>query len=661
MGLPERPFPRVNGTIRACLPDCSGGWYIGGGFTKVGEFSRVGLAHILPNGTVDYYWSRNADGAVHTLALSDDGTTLYVGGAFSTVGGQPRACLAALNAETSALLPWAPVVDSAPFFDPPDVDALAVSDSTVYFGGNFDRVAGATRMYLAAVKTDTGSLTDWNPGGDLPFALGVSPDGSTVFTGGRPLWVGDELHSRVAALDAETGNVVWFADAEGAARSLVVEGSTLLAGGRFISIDGHTTAGVIRLNAGTGEVTQWMQEADFTVYGLAASGSTIFAGGPPGFTVGVSDGRLASLDAGTGEILWDLQANGEVFTVAASDSQVYAGGQFSSIGMKPRDHIAALDAYTGVLEHWNPGANGTVRALAVSENGHSVYAAGDFTAIGGEARHWFAALNASTDTAADWNPNPNGPVHAIAVSGSIVAIGGEFGAVGGALRQRIAALDTGTGTAVDWSGLNPGANGPVYSMAFSEDGSTIYFGGSFTTVNGLERRNLGAVDTANGTVTAWNPSPNYSVRCLEFSGGTVYVGGYFTAIGGTERTGIAALDSGTGAISDWDPQIDGEVLSMAVSESAIHIAGGFARVGPRDFSKVAALDIDTAFPQWWNPILRGDPVSSVFCIAVSGQTVSLGGEFTHVGEDSRTDFAQFAPPVPLGTSGLGRACWENLR
>jgi hypothetical protein len=63
---------------------------------------------------------------VHTLAVS--GTTVYAGGSFSSIGGQSRANLAALDATTGAATPWNPTVGGT-------VTTLAVSGTTVYVGG----------------------------------------------------------------------------------------------------------------------------------------------------------------------------------------------------------------------------------------------------------------------------------------------------------------------------------------------------------------------------------------------------------------------------------------------------------------------------------------------------------------------------------------------
>ena len=87
-GQPVGVFPRVNGFVYACVPDGAGGWFIGGEFTKVGGVGRNNIAHIRADGSVDTAWNPNADGGVSALAVS--GTTLYAGGWFTAIGGQPR-------------------------------------------------------------------------------------------------------------------------------------------------------------------------------------------------------------------------------------------------------------------------------------------------------------------------------------------------------------------------------------------------------------------------------------------------------------------------------------------------------------------------------------------------------------------------------------------
>jgi trimeric autotransporter adhesin len=138
---------------------------------------------------------------------------------------------------------------------------------------------------------------------------------------------------------------------------------------------------------------------------------------------------------------------------------VYAGGDFRSIGGRSRDRIAALDATTGRVRSWNPGANGTVQTIAVT--GSTVYAGGGFTAIAGRSRRYVAALSARTGQTTAWNPGVAGVpregsgVLTLAVAGSKVYLGGDFTAVGGRTRDRIAAVRAGTGSGDCWYRKRP--------------------------------------------------------------------------------------------------------------------------------------------------------------------------------------------------------------
>ena len=77
------------------------------------------------------------------------GRTVYAGGLFSSIGGQHRESLAALDARTGKATASDPNHDDmSPF-----IDTLAVRGSTVCVGGDFDSIGGQRRHDLAAVDT----------------------------------------------------------------------------------------------------------------------------------------------------------------------------------------------------------------------------------------------------------------------------------------------------------------------------------------------------------------------------------------------------------------------------------------------------------------------------------------------------------------------------
>ena len=156
------------------------------------------------------------------------GATIYAGGYFTSIGGQARNSIAALDAVTGAATAWNPNASSY-------VNALAVSGSTVYAGGDFTSIGGQARNRIAALDAVTGTATAWDPNASDPAsginALAVS--GSTVYAGGRFSSIGGQVRNNIAALDAATGAATpWNRTRTPTSRLLAVSGATLYAGGR---------------------------------------------------------------------------------------------------------------------------------------------------------------------------------------------------------------------------------------------------------------------------------------------------------------------------------------------------------------------------------------------------------------------------------------------
>ncbi len=88
LGAVDARFPKVRGTVQAAAPDGSGGFCIGGNFTLVNGVSCTNAAHLLSDGSLDPNWMPNPNNHVWALAVS--GSTVYLGGSFTTVGGTPQ-------------------------------------------------------------------------------------------------------------------------------------------------------------------------------------------------------------------------------------------------------------------------------------------------------------------------------------------------------------------------------------------------------------------------------------------------------------------------------------------------------------------------------------------------------------------------------------------
>jgi hypothetical protein len=87
-------------------------------------------------------WEGAADGDV--VALAVDGPSVYAGGHFDNISGQIRHHLAAFDAATGALKPWAPTVSG-----PHGVSALWAAGGAVMAGGDFQVVAATVSAGMA--------------------------------------------------------------------------------------------------------------------------------------------------------------------------------------------------------------------------------------------------------------------------------------------------------------------------------------------------------------------------------------------------------------------------------------------------------------------------------------------------------------------------------
>ncbi len=606
------------------------------------------------------------DGDVRAVATS--GSIVYLGGTFTRVGPATGSALAWMQGSGVPRQPYPMIVGT--------VNAVAPDGSGGwYVGGSFTSVLGQPRQNLAHLDPD-GDLASWDPGADGGIST-LAVSGDAVYAGGSFTSIGGQPRNYIAALDAASGATTpWNPNANSPVTAVSVSAGTVYAGGLFTVIGGQARDHVAALDASTGLATPWYPHAneneivaspssgdagdtsgypsgltddrsplralkELGVLALAVSGGTVYIGGDFTSIAGVARNNIAALDAATGTVTsWNPGATGEfgpgmgVLALAVSDGTVYTGGTFTGFAGQTRNRIAALDSVTGAATSWNPNANGWVYALAVS--GGTVYAGGYFTNIGGQARQYMAALDATTGAATSWHSDANGAVFALAAGVGMVYAGGNFSSIGGEIRNRIAALDAATGTATSW---NPGASGSlpggVYALALS--GGTIYAGGVFSTIGGQARSNIAALDAATGTATSWDPEANAAVRSLAVSGGTVYAGGDFTSIGGKARNHIAALHATTGRATGWNPSANSNVYALAVSKGTVYVGGQFTSIGGQARNHIAALDA-AGTATGWDPN-AADPTGFVLALVVSGETVYAGGAYTTIGGRARLNIA----------------------
>ena len=226
----------------------------------------------------------------------------------------------------------------------------------------------------------------------------------------------------------------------------------------------------------------------------------------------------------------------------------------------PETVAAAPDATLSANPSSMWQTNNDVDALAVG-NG-VLYAGGRFTSVrppgaaqgtNEVSRSYIAAFNANTGALiTTWNVTLNGRVRALRLSpnGSRLYVGGDFTTVNNVTRQRLVSLVASTG-AVDTS-FTANANARVTTIAVNAGG--LYVGGDFTTIKGVARTRVAKLNPTNGNVdTSFVASVDGRPRAsaLAPDGSRYFIGGGFQTVNGTLYGAMASLDPTTGAIMPW--------------------------------------------------------------------------------------------------------------
>lgn len=358
------------------------------------------LAYDLATGVLDASFNPQVNGRILAVAVSPDGSRLYIGGGFTAVDGQNRYRLAAFNTATGQLIAnWTPGTNTV-------VQGIVATDTTVYVTGEFSNVNNTTRTGVAALSASTGAVQAFNPvlaGGYGVRAVVVSPDKSKVVIAGSFTSTNGSTNPGrgMAALDATTGtSLPWGVNS------------------------------VIR-NAGTGS----------SIYSLASDGDSVYGSGydfggskteddfEGAFRANWSDGSMVWMEDCHGDTYSVYPTGGVLYTAAHSH---YCGniGEFPQLDpwnfnfslafdKNPSDRTITPDIYgyrsfTGNpaarLLHWYPTWQpGTVSGMSqaawsVTGGGDYLVYGGEFTAVSGTAQQGLVRF-AKPGTA----PNKIGP------------------------------------------------------------------------------------------------------------------------------------------------------------------------------------------------------------------------------------------------------------
>lgn len=699
------------------------GVYVGGSFNRIGG-GQAGAGSLAANGIARWdgkgwhalgsglgnFVNPLFDGTVHAIAV--DGTDVYVGGTFTTAGGEPASRIARWDG--TRWWPLGPGLNGA-------VQSITIHGGQVYVGGSF---SAAGEVTLQGIGRWDGS--GWSPiGGGLAAGFrirAIAVHGGRIYAGGNFIVIqpGGTLIRSLAVWDGEQ----WSAVGSGVnmeVNALAVYGGSLMVGGRF------TMAG----NAPANRIARW-DGAAWSPLNSGLEGGVLAAVN----SLVVHDGALiaggAFTTAGeasvTGLARWDglawaafaaplntsIGMVGTVSALTAGSSGVYAVGSFSEAGSSTVPGLARWDG--GQWSALGGGIAGFVQAVVSTPEG--TYVGGQFPTAGGVRVNSITVRRGGA-----WHPlgggvlafGQPGLVRAIATHGSHVYVGGSFSVAGGVTATNVARWD-----GVTWAplggGLSGGPGALVLSLAVAPNGDLVA-GGVFNQAGNRAARNIarwngtewsplaeGLGATGGGTVqalgflgddlfaggafnqpvpflarwdgAAWTSpggAPDSTVLSLSVHDGRLYAGGYFLRVGGLTVNRIAAWTGTT-----WMPLASGvgtdsmqEYVAVVNASTAGVFAGGvFSNAGPITTRRIARFD-----GAEWSPLGSGITAGSfgtdpfVYGLAVEDGALQVGGAFTEAGDHAASSFSTWrfgAPPpaapslsVAISPSGFLELSWNT--
>ncbi len=217
-----------------------------------------------------------------------------------------------------------------------------------------------------------------------------------------------------------------------------------------------------------------------------------------------------------------------------------------------------------------------------------------------------------------------------------------------------------------------------YVFAIEQIGDRIYVGGRFGDVTdgatAIDQPYLAAFDATTGDwISSFTPVLNGSVNALQATpdGSRLFVGGDFSSVNGQTANMLVALDPTTGAV---DNGFAGSLTSASVVRDFdiegqwLYVVGGFngvaSPVGNNSATRAARFDWQTGnHDPNWRPMVSGGTPWGV--AASTADRVHLAGDFTIVGGNSvtggyaavtKTDAVYVPPsePFPINTQNVGR-------
>ncbi|GAA5026103.1 hypothetical protein GCM10023258_19590 [Terrabacter aeriphilus] len=542
----------------------------------------------------------------------------------------PPSASAMVNAVPSAITP---AVDDG------DVRAIAKVGTTMVMGGNFTSVGGVARSRVATFDAATGALGSF----DLPFdaevlSLVPGPTPDTVYVGGSFTLVGTTAVKNVVLVNIATNSIVSTFKTPGfgtwgSVNDMVMVGGRLVLGGTFTLVGGRAHAGLVALNATTGAVDHtWMNiqlSGHHNDTGSGAQGPV----GPWNLDVSPTGDRIAVIGNFR---LADGLVRDQVLQVTTTGTTAVVTPDWNTNRYNPYCIKNAFDSYVRGVSYSPDGSYFVIGATGGGSRD---------TLCDAAAR--FETYTSGADVQPTWVSETGGDtMWAVEITDNVVYVGGhqrwtnnpygvDFAGPGGVARPGLVALDPRSGRPLTWNpGRNP-AGKAVYALLATTEGlwvgSNTDFVGNFYYV----RKKIAFFPYAGGV-----PLAATNVGALP---GTVLVGGPVTPTPATDvlyrvnagGATVASVDSGpdwAGDTGTTNPLRNSGSTATTVTTSGVKLGATLPATTPSLVFESERFDPSTAPEMQWSfPVPAGTAVQlRVYFANRSSSTKAVGARTFNV-------------------------------
>ena len=663
-----------NGVVSVISLQPDGKVLVGGNFTTFNGTSRVRIARLNADGTLDTGFDPGTgpSTSVFAIAMQADGKIL-IGGNFTTFNGSARARMARLNSNGT--------LDAT--FDPgigpnSQVESILVQpNGKILVGGLFTTFNGGTRGGIVRLESsgalDTGGFNSGVGATGGVFAMVLQSDGKIFIAGGFTFYNATP-RNRVARLLATGANDATFDPGTGA--SGTVETAGILSDGRFV-IGGELSfyngfarkfTAMLLANGTLDTSFDPLYGPDNYVYTLVVQpdNKCIIGGAFPSYrsvvrnyiarvgTDGALDASFNPPSAITGGFANCL--------LVQPDDKLVVGGVFTSYGGYDKKKCIRLDpdGDPDAGFYLPPGVTGNIFALALQPDGKI---------LKGGAGVLYRMNADGTFDASFAGGIPNNTVRAITVQAdSKILIGGFFTTYqDSALPRLVRVLADGT--------LDPGFNigtGPAFvgvpstpiveEIKMLSDGR-ILVRGSFNRFNGVVCKGFICLDTDGSIDTDFASGNATQIGDLEgitvLADGNVMLCGSFVTVLGVARRNIARLNADGTLDASFDPGTGGAggyIKALVEQPDGKYIiVGFFSSYNGTAVNKIARLNpsgsLDMSFDTGTGPD------EQIFGIALqSDGRIIIAGQFTSFNGIGRNRIARLITDPPVTDIQVAARC-----